>query len=590
MPRRPLIPVVILTAGLLLTGAAAWYAARSSAQQDGLRFEHAADRVAAQIDGSIDAYIAMLLGAAGLFAASDDVQLPEFRAYVERLDLPRRYPGVQGIGFSRVVTPEQRDRVAAEVRRYIPSFRFLDGNPQETVHAIVYLEPQDERNRRAMGFDMFAEPTRRAAMVRACDTAAPAATERVTLRQEIDPGARQGGLLIYVPVYRGGAVPATVEERRKRLFGFVYSPFRAYDLLRGILGGEEGEVSFDVYVDSPATQNLLHRGRRNDDEPRFRTERLVGVAGTQWTLDLRSGPAFPDPTGRALVPLVIIVGSLLSALLYVSTMTQVKAREAAEQTAEELRRSEEALRDADRAKDEFLAVVSHELRTPLNAIVGWAGMLRRGQVPEENRAHAISVIERNAVAQVHLVEDLLDLSRAVAGRLSLDVIDVDVAAALRAAADAVAPAAQARGVHLTCRVPSELGRVRADQARLQQIVLNLLSNGIKFTPEGGRVTLSAARSRDSVSITVADTGVGIGREFLPHIFERFRQADTSSTRAHGGIGLGLAISRHLVELHGGWIEAVSEGVGRGTTVTVHLPSVQVPHGALAGVAAARQLT
>jgi signal transduction histidine kinase len=440
-----------------------------------------------------------------------------------------------------------------------------------------------------MGYDMFSEPTRRAAMMRACDTGLAAATTRVTLVQEIDPADGQGGFLIYVPVYRGGTVPDTFVERRQRLFGFVYSPFRTSDLLNGIVGASEAaELSFDVYAGPPSARNLLAEGRGGDMTPRFTSTRTLDVAGTRWTLILRSGPLFAGLSGRAFVALTAVLGSLFSALLYVANMTLVRARETAERTAEDLRRSEEALRDANQAKDEFLAVVSHELRTPLNAIVGWAGMLRRGQVPAHNQPHALGVIERNAVAQVRLVEDLLDMSRAVAGRLSLELSDVDVAAVLKSAADAVAPAIEAGGIVFTCRVPPGLGRVRADQARLQQIVLNLLSNSIKFTPEGGHVTLSAARTDQWVSIVVADTGVGISHEFLPHIFERFRQADTSTTRTHGGVGLGLTICRHLVELHGGRIEAASEGTGLGTTVTVQLPAVQAVSAELAAVASARR--
>jgi signal transduction histidine kinase len=178
------------------------------------------------------------------------------------------------------------------------------------------------------------------------------------------------------------------------------------------------------------------------------------------------------------------------------------------------------------------------------------------------------VIQRNALAQARLVEDLLDISRAVGGGLRLELTEVNLASTLRAAVDAVRPAATTQGVALDYAVPEDLGVVRGDPARLLQILQNLLANAIKFTSDGGRVTLQAQRVGAEAAITVTDTGIGISPEFLPHVFEPFRQADSSTTRAHGGIGLGLAIARHLVELHGGTIEVASGGVGRGSTFTV----------------------
>jgi signal transduction histidine kinase len=264
-------------------------------------------------------------------------------------------------------------------------------------------------------------------------------------------------------------------------------------------------------------------------------------------------------------------GLALSGMLFVVTRGQVTARIDAETVAEELRRSEERLLAADRAKDEFLATVSHELRTPLNAIVGWASMLSRGAVPSSMHGHAIAVIARNAAAQTRLVEDLLDMSRAVAGHLQLRLGDVDPRVVLQGAIDALRPVADEAGLALEYRPGANLCHIRADAGRLQQVVNNLLSNSLKFTPRGGRVSVHADCVDDSFLLTVEDTGIGIEPDFVPFVFDRFRQADSSSTRAHAGAGLGLAIARHLVELHGGSIAAASEGRGRGSTFTVRLP-------------------
>jgi signal transduction histidine kinase len=226
---------------------------------------------------------------------------------------------------------------------------------------------------------------------------------------------------------------------------------------------------------------------------------------------------------------------------------------------------------ANRLKDEFLATVSHELRTPLTAILGWAHMLRHTALDAETAAHGLETIERNAQAQAQLVEDILDVSRIITGKLRLDIRTVDAASVINAAIDSVQLAAGSKGLRLEVTLDPSARHVSGDSSRLQQVVWNLLSNAIKFTPSGGRVEVRLKRAGHEAQISVSDTGCGISPDFLPHIFERFRQADSSTTREHGGLGLGLAIVRHLVELHGGTVKAESEGEGRGTTFNVTLP-------------------
>jgi signal transduction histidine kinase/CheY-like chemotaxis protein len=236
------------------------------------------------------------------------------------------------------------------------------------------------------------------------------------------------------------------------------------------------------------------------------------------------------------------------------------------------RHARETAEAADRAKDEFVAVLSHELRTPLNAVYGWARMLQGGQL--QDRAiveRGMDAIVRNADVQVQLIDDLLDLSRITTGKMRLDVRVVEPVAVLQAALDVVRPAAAAKAIQLEAVLDPDAGPVAGDPARLQQVVWNLLMNAVKFTPRGGRIELRLQRTGAQVQIVVSDTGKGIGAEMLPHVFERFRQADSSSTRAHGGLGLGLALVKHLVELHGGTVVAQSEGEAKGATFTVSLP-------------------
>jgi len=229
------------------------------------------------------------------------------------------------------------------------------------------------------------------------------------------------------------------------------------------------------------------------------------------------------------------------------------------------------LRDANRLKDQFLATLSHELRTPLSAIHAWASLLRGGKLDAPRAARAVEGIERSAILQTKLVEDLLDVSRIAAGKLVLDPRPVNPTPVVEAALDAVRGAAEAKQIRLEAELELTEGQVRGDPARLQQIVWNLLSNAVKFSTQGGRVVVWLAEVDEQVVIAVRDEGEGIAPEVLPHVFERFWQADVARTRSHGGLGLGLAIVRDLVQLHGGSVEAASEGKGQGATFTVRLP-------------------
>jgi PAS domain S-box-containing protein len=250
----------------------------------------------------------------------------------------------------------------------------------------------------------------------------------------------------------------------------------------------------------------------------------------------------------------------------------------------ERKRQEQALRDsearyrklyreaeqANQVKDDFLATLSHELRTPLNAILGWSHMLATGAVAGPTQRQAIEVILRNAEAEKRLVEEVLDLSRIVSGRFRLDLREIDARGFIERALDAIAPAAEAKRLAVTTSLGKPVGMV-GDADRLQQVMWNLLSNAVKFTPQGGRVAVSATRDQSQVQIEVSDSGIGIEDAFLPRVFDRFTQADSSSTRRYGGLGLGLSIVRHIVELHGGTVMASSGGAGQGTTFRISLP-------------------
>jgi PAS domain S-box-containing protein len=244
-----------------------------------------------------------------------------------------------------------------------------------------------------------------------------------------------------------------------------------------------------------------------------------------------------------------------------------------EQLLESEREARGHAEHANRMKDEFLAIVSHELRNPLNAIVGWTQVLKDSSGDPKDIQHAVSIIERNAHAQAQLINDLLDLGRIASGKMTLDLDSIEISSVMQDAIAAVQHTADLKGIHVRTIIHSVRGGMVGDKGRLQQVLWNLLANAIKFTPREGSVTVTVARVRSHVEITVADTGCGIAPEFLPHVFERFRQADASTTRQQGGLGIGLALVKHLIELHGGRVWAESRGLGQGAVFTITLPIV-----------------
>ncbi|BAZ00127.1 multi-sensor hybrid histidine kinase [Tolypothrix tenuis PCC 7101] len=956
---------VVLLGTLLLTAGATGLLEITAATQDKLRFQNAVTRTQDNIQSRLDTYITLLRAGSALFAANENVSLAEFRAFVERLNLKERYPGIQGIGFSKRVSAKELPGLLNDMQKQgVKNFNLRPNYNRNEYHSIIYLEPLDRRNQAAIGYDMYTEVVRRAAMESARDGGTVAASGKVTLVQEIDQH-KQAGFLIYIPVYRQGIIPNTIGERQANLLGFIYSPYRADDLLQGIFGGEQPLVNFDIYDGKEIKpNNLLHTSKSNStvnnsfSHPQFQTTHTIKIAGRNWTIVFQSQPEMDLLSSRNLVPYIGFTGVVISFILFGITRSLNRARNAAETSAaalgvsqaallesekrfrrlvesnifgvactdfegnikyaneyflrmlgytiedmvagtihpnhitpaeylsldnqaitelrnhgvaapfekefirkdgtripiligsaliqasasepEEiitfyldltipkqieaiLRQKEEQLRlitnavpvfisyidnqqcyrfnnkkyaewygvasselhgkhikevvgeatyktirpyietvlsgetvtyeveisppdgssryiqgayvphfspdgtvegfvalisditeskqaqkalqqseerfrkltekarvipwqadaqtgnftyvgpqseeilgypvidwyadnfwqahihpddqewavqyciessltldnyefeyrmlaadgrvvwiydivnvlreegkpqilhgfmiditdrklseqererllaeaeAANRMKDEFLGTLSHELRTPLNAMLGWTQLLRSRRFDETTTARALETIDRNTKSLAQLIEDVLDVSRIIQGKLSLNLQQVELVPLVEAAIETVYPAADAKEIRIECRFAPDVGIVIADVNRLQQIIWNLLSNAVKFTPKGGKVEVQLQRINSRVQIRVSDNGSGIPPEFLPFVFDRFRQADSSSTRSHGGLGLGLAIVRHLVELHGGTVSAESLGIGKGATFTVNLP-------------------
>ncbi len=415
----------------------------------------------------------------------------------------------------------------------------------------------------------------------------------ITLSLMKDAETGQRGYLLtgderYLAPYTGSA--AAVQSHLARLKDLMTEPVGSQRLQPALEQHihekfTELEASLQAYRDRgrDAALAIVRTGRGREAMEQVRV--LVGDMIDRERSILATRTIESANSGRVVRVTAVIVGMLaimLLGILYYQTQRGMDERlrllaqeRDARADAEAAYRSEQEARQtaehASRLKDEFLATVSHELRTPLNAMLGWIVMLRGGRLDADASAHAMDIIERNARSQAQLVEDLLDSSRIMSGKLRLSMDAVDLTTVLAAAIDAVRPAADAKHIAILSSAGPGALTVSGDAARLQQVLWNLLSNAVKFTPRGGRVEVRAVTVATSVHVSVSDTGEGIDPEFLPHVFQLFRQADSSMSRAQGGLGLGLAIVRSLVEMHGGSVRADSAGPGQGATFVVELP-------------------
>jgi signal transduction histidine kinase/ActR/RegA family two-component response regulator len=579
---RRSVPFALFAIGCGLSLAAGWYLSYSATETAELQmraeFVGDAKQIRRQIQSGVNSYIEVVRAAAVLLSADTEINGSEFRRFVQRLELPERYPGLDGIGFAQCM----RSR---DVRRVLRSYD-LDGNrlqlwPQSksSEHCpVVFLEPSRPANRALRGFDLATDPRLVEAMATARDSGQPVVSHKI--EPLTDGDVQHGNVFVLIPVYRASnAADASVELKRRSLIGFVFSPFHSERLIEHVVELTGPLLAFQVF-DSAESEHPMTLGGSPVMPVSVRYESLeqVDVMGKPWLVSVQfagSSPVIITPEAQQ----ALFGGLVLSFMLFLVTRAQARAWETAARHEAELRASAEALKEreaqanaANRAKDEFLATLSHELRTPLNVVLGWVGMLRHNALPEDRVPRALEIIERNARQQSELIDDLLDVSRIITGKLRLNVRPMELVPIVSSVAEALRPSADAKGVSLQVTAGAKPGMVIGDPDRLRQTIWNLLSNAVKFTPGGGVVSAAVAVDQQHVRLTIRDSGVGIAPEFLPHVFERFRQADSTTTRAHSGVGLGLAIVRELIELHGGSVEAFSEGSGKGAEFVITLPA------------------
>ena len=587
------LPYLVLATLILSTIGITYLYYQSARSKDSIRFNNEVNRVQTALETKIGLYTGLLRSGRGYIESRKDLTREGFANFVKSLELEKNYVGVQGIGYSVIISPEEREALTARMKAEgYPNFKIFPADERDFYQAIIYLEPDDRQNRAAIGYDMSTEETRRAAIERARDTGEAAATGKVVLIQEIE-SQKQLGFLIYLPVYKDGIIPETVTGKRENIQGYVYSPFRAGNFLNEIqqVTNTEG-IGVTIYDGANNPENIMARTTSQNNGffapqigENFSAQNEINFAGRNWIIAYNSLPSFADQSSVNWTPLIFLSGIAFSFLLFGMTYWESSARAKLQTVAAELFESEKQKRrllvkeqdarkvaeKANQAKDEFISVVSHELRTPLNAIAGWTRILKTEDLPEIKKKLALEKIEKNLRQQTNLVDDLLGYSQMVSEETDFNKKEIIFSELFEDVYKKVKPQAQAKGIKLHRDNNLNGSKVIGDEEKLKTVINNLLSNAIKFTPEGGTIEAKLDKKGDEVQLVVKDDGIGISSKFMPHVFERFQQADSSITRRYGGLGLSLAISKHIVTLHNGTIEAHSEGLGKGAVFVVRFP-------------------
>lgn len=539
-------------------------------------------------------YIALLKGGRGFIESNRAITRQTFAEYVKSLDLGKNYTGVEGIGYAKVVPASERAALFEKMQSEgYGDFQIFPAAEKDVYYVTTYLEPSDESNQKAVGFDMSSEAGRIEALNRARDSGGAATSAGLSPLQKI-AGDAEREFIISLPIYKDGKLPASLAERRENIVGFIYSPFHAGDFLNEIQNVKiASDISLRIYDGEPNAENLLAQSAdrqsatlQNQLEENYRAQKEIEVAGRKWVIEYNSLPEFAAQSSLSWTTLIFIIGMVFSFLFFGMTYWEASARIKlqstaadlfeAEQQKQSLLEKEQAARlsaeQANRTKDEFIAVVSHELRTPLNAIAGWTRILRTEGLSENTEKLALEKIDKNLRLQTKIVEELLDYSQIVSGTIKLEDQEVNFSDVFENTFSEIEPTAREKSIEFLKDNQLNGHLVLGDEDKIKIVIYNLLINAVKFTHSGGKIETAVQENDGAIQMTVKDNGRGIATDFLPHIFDRFTQADTSSTRNSGGLGLGLTISNHIVKLHNGKIEAHSEGTGKGATFTVFVPS------------------
>ena len=573
-PISPFYGWPVLLLGLLVTALVSFNVYDNAQREDEIHFQYEVDEILKRIIFRMERYESALIQTRAFFLSSTDVSRLEFHRYFEKTKLTDRYPGIQGIGLAVRIPPKDLEAHIKKIRKEINTYHVWPDYKREDYFAILYLEPMDEMNKKALGYDMFTEPIRHEAMAKARDTGLPVISGKITLVQE-DGKRPQPGFNLYIPLYKDKVSQGTVAERRRALMGFLYSPFRARDLFYSIFSDVKTDLDIEIFDGKTVSSDTLlydHDGYASFGEQKslegMHVTRQIELSGHHFTVFLTPSKFF-KVTSTISMPLITgLTGLLISLLIF--RIVWITKREAV--TSQE---AQNRLQEAVYARDEFLSIASHELKTPLTSLKLQAQMIKRAinkNGPDFNPTEKLSTLvdqtDRQTLRLERLVDDMLDISRIRTGRLRIEKTKFNLCDLVKDITERMREQFQdIEGGMPTLDLCEDATGVW-DRVRMEQVITNLLTNAIKYG-KGKEIIINVTSTKDKTTLKVTDRGLGISSEFKDKIFDRFERAGMSANEV-SGLGLGLYITKQIVKAHHGHIWVTSE-IGKGSTFIVELP-------------------
>lgn len=584
----------LLTVLLLLTVGATLAFYKNAAEKDSVKFNATANRLQTEIENKVNLYVTLLAGLRGFITTTPNLDHDRFASYVESLNMRTNYPALLRVGY--VQTASSAENAAIRDKTVItPHPNPGDAAPEKPRREVLtYVAPSDDAARKAIGTDLSTDPNWLGTMDLAASTGKAAMSGR--LEPIIDSDPKGPVIALFLPIYKEAGVSQGAANGEQTPVGYVYTSFTPAAFVTDIdkvlvdkevaiqlFDGEETEANFlgESSHAKPAISGFL------GEQQSLKTEFMV--AGRKWLSRFNSLPAFGDHSAVGWAPMLFIAGTSFSFLVFGFTYKDASRRYELQKLTGELlvtQKEKESLfemeqharleaEEANRVKDDFLAIVSHELKTPLNTIAGWTTILKSDHLSASTKETALQKIEKNLRLQAKMVEQILSFSQIMAEDRPLSLAPVSASEIFAKAIRAIEPAAAEKSVAFSSSNELNGQMINADPETIGMALGNILSNAVKFTPSGGMIQARAVSENGDVRFVVEDNGSGIEPDFIPHVFEHYKQGAEPATRSYGGLGLGLAITKHIVDLHGGSVETASEGLGRGAQFTVSIPEIKV---------------
>lgn len=576
---NPFIPYVILIICLLITFLFTIYVIRGTDELDKLRFENAIQETQNNISTRIETYVSLLRGDAGMLTAYHDLPVDKFRTFIDRVYLTEKYPGIQGIGYIKRVSNDEKEQfINEQIAAGNDTFTIFPERTMQEYYPVVYLEPKElNANEIKIGFDVSSNPPRWKALQRARDTGVRAASEAVILGQTLNVPRKQTGFLMYLPIYSTSVVPNTVEERREKIIGFIYAPFKINDILLGIIGNDTNSlIKFKVYDgEKPDVSNLIYDSTTIKNVttenyiPRYSSHRNINIAGQTWTLEFANTPRFETLSQRGLAPIILLSGMILSFTFFFLSRSQYMARKIVEMTNNKLSYSQKELQKAVGIRDNFISIASHELKTPVTSLKVYTEVLLKKFTSkgETKNVEYMQKMNKQIDKLTILIRDLLDVSRLQSGRMAFREDNIIIT---KTVTDVIEQVSAMTTTHTILQKGVSRRKIWGDADRLGQVVNNFLTNAIKYSPKANKVLVTIKDQRHGVTVAVQDYGIGIDAKHLKRVFKRFYRVEDTNEKTYPGLGMGLYICNEIIKRHNGEIN-VSSVKGKGSVFSFTLP-------------------